>query len=192
MKRNYKAWKNKQKEETNRKKVDDYNTIAISSDEDVVVLSIGEDECCHVADPYDEWVIDLAASYHVTPKRDFFTLYKVGNLGKVKMDNKSYTDIVGICDICVETNTKYTLKLKDVRHILDMCLNLIYVSVLDKKGYESHLGNGKWKLFKGSLVFARGKICCTLYKTQVKLCRDAVNATQMIPCLICGIGSWLI
>jgi hypothetical protein len=27
-------------------------------------------------------------------------------------------------------------------------------------------------------VFARGKICCTLYKTQVKLCRDVVNAAQ--------------
>ena len=27
-------------------------------------------------------------------------------------------------------------------------------------------------------MFAKGKICCTLYKTQVKLCRDVVNATQ--------------
>jgi hypothetical protein len=144
----------------------------------VVVLSIGEDECCHVADPYDEWVIDSAASYHVTPRREFFTSYKAGNLGRVKMGNKSYADIVGIGDICVETNTGYTLKLKDVRHIPDMRLNLISISVLDKEGYESHLGNGKWKLFKRSLVFARGKICCTLYKTQVQLCRDVVNAAQ--------------
>uniref|UniRef100_A0A2N9EH16 Integrase catalytic domain-containing protein n=1 Tax=Fagus sylvatica TaxID=28930 RepID=A0A2N9EH16_FAGSY len=166
------------KEETNQKKADDHNTTAVSSDEDVVVLSIGEDECCHVTDPYDEWVIDSAASYHVTPRREFFTSYKAKNLGRVKMENKSYADIVGIGDICVETNTGYTLKLKDVRHIPDMRLNLISVSVLDKEGYESHLGNGKWKLFKGSLVFARGKICCTLYKTQVKLCRDVVNATQ--------------
>uniref|UniRef100_A0A2N9FNK6 Integrase catalytic domain-containing protein n=1 Tax=Fagus sylvatica TaxID=28930 RepID=A0A2N9FNK6_FAGSY len=138
----------------------------------------GEDECCHVADPYDEWVIDSAASYHVTPRREFFTSYKARNLGRVKMGNKSYADIVGICDICVETNTGYTLKLKDVRHIPDMHLNLISISVLDKEGYESHLGNGKWKLFKGLLVFARGKICWTLYKTQVKLCRDVVNAAQ--------------
>uniref|UniRef100_A0A2N9GFS8 Integrase catalytic domain-containing protein n=1 Tax=Fagus sylvatica TaxID=28930 RepID=A0A2N9GFS8_FAGSY len=152
IKRNCKAWKNKQKEETNQKKADDHNTTAVSSDEDVVVLSIGEDECCHVADPYDEWVIDSAASYHVTPRREFFTSYKAGNLGRVKMGNKSYADIVGISDICVETNTGYTLKIEGC--------------------------NGKWKLFKGSLVFARGKICCTLYKTQVKLCRDMVNAAQ--------------
>uniref|UniRef100_A0A2N9FFW3 Integrase catalytic domain-containing protein n=1 Tax=Fagus sylvatica TaxID=28930 RepID=A0A2N9FFW3_FAGSY len=178
IKRNCKAWKNKQKEETNQKKADDHNTTTILSDEDVVVLSIGEDECCHVADPYDEWVIDSVASYHVTPRKEFFTMYKARNLGRVKMGNKSYADIVGIGDICVETNTGYTLKLKDVRHIPDMHLNLISVSVLDKEGYESHLGNGKWKLFKGSLVFARGKICCTVYKTQVMLCRDVVNAAQ--------------
>jgi hypothetical protein len=47
--------------------VDDHNTIVVSSDEDVVVLSIGEDECFHVTDPYDEWVIN-SVSYHVTPK----------------------------------------------------------------------------------------------------------------------------
>ena len=27
-------------------------------------------------------------------------------------------------------------------------------------------------------MFARGKICCTLYKTQVKLCKDVVSAAQ--------------
>ena len=71
IKRNCKAWKNKQKEETNQKKVDDHNTATVSLDEDVVVLSIGKDECCHVVDPYDEWVIDSAASYHVTPRKEF-------------------------------------------------------------------------------------------------------------------------
>ena len=59
------------------------------------------------------------------------------------MGNKSYVNIVGIGHICVETNTGYTFKLKDVRHIPDMHLNLISISVLDKEGYESHLGNGK-------------------------------------------------
>ena len=62
----------------------------------MVVLSIGEDECCHVADPYDEWVIDSTASYHVTLRREFFTSYKAGNLGRVKIINKSYADIVGL------------------------------------------------------------------------------------------------
>ena len=94
------------------------------------------------------------------------------------MGNDSYADIVGIGDICVRDNTGYTLILKDVRHVPDIRLNLISTHVLEKEGYGNYFRDEKWRLSKGSLVFARGKICCTLYKTQVKLCKDVVSATQ--------------
>ena len=93
------------------------------------------------------------------------------------MGNDSYADIVGIGDIYVRTNTGYTLILKDVRHVPDIRLNLISTHVLDKEGYGNYFCGEKWRLSKGSLVFAKGKICCTLYKTQVKLCKDVVSAT---------------
>ena len=48
------------------------------------------------------------------------------------MGNDSCADIVGICDICVKANTRYTLILKDVRYVLDIHLNLISTHVLDK------------------------------------------------------------
>ena len=83
------------------------------------------------------------------------------------MGNDSYADIVGIGDICVRANTGYTLILKDVRHVPEIRLNLISTHVLDKEGYGNYFCGEKWRLSKGSLVFARGKICCTLYKTQV-------------------------
>ena len=70
------------------------------------------------------------------------------------MDNDSYIDIVGIGDICVRTNIGYTLILKDVRHVPDICLNLISTHVLDKEGYDNYFRDGKWRLSKGSLVFA--------------------------------------
>ncbi|KAL6337102.1 hypothetical protein AAG906_036416 [Vitis piasezkii] len=38
-----------------------------------------------------------------------------------------------------------------------------------RMSYENHFGKGKWKLIKGSLVVAKGKACCTLYKTQGKV-----------------------
>ena len=60
-------------------------------------------------------------------------LIGIKTLRLTNMGNKSYANIVGIGEICVETNTGYTLKLKDVRHIPYMCLNLISISVLDKK-----------------------------------------------------------
>ena len=49
------------------------------------------------------------------------------------MGNNSYANIVGIDDMCVRANTGYTLILKDVRHVPDICLNLISTHFLDKK-----------------------------------------------------------
>ena len=112
------------------------------------VLAIGQDDCRTVLDPYVEWVIDSAASYHVTPRKELFTSYKARNFGRVKMGNDSYADIVGIGDICVRANTGHTLILKDVRHVLDIHLNLISTHVLDKEGYGNYFFDGKWRLSK--------------------------------------------
>ena len=99
IKRNCKAWKNKQKEDKNQKRADDENTATVIVLEDEV-LAIGQDDCCTISDPYVEQVIDSAASCHVTPKNELFTSYKAGNFGRVKMGNDSYMDIVGIGDMC--------------------------------------------------------------------------------------------
>ena len=72
IKRNCKAWKNKQKEDKNKKKVDDENTTAVIVLEDEI-LAIRQDDYCTVLDPYVEWVIDSAASCHVTPRNELFT-----------------------------------------------------------------------------------------------------------------------
>ena len=107
------------------------------------VPTIGQDNCCTVSNPCVEWVIDSATSCHVTPRKELFTSYKAGNFGRVKMGNDSYANIVGIGDICVRVNTGYTLVLKDVRHVLDIRLNLISTHVLDKEGYDNYFCGGK-------------------------------------------------
>ena len=125
--------------------MDDENTTAVIVLEEEV-LAIGQDDCCIVLDPYVEWVIDSAASCHVTPRKELFTSYKAGNFGRVKMGNDSYADIVGIGDICVRANIGYTLILKDVRHVPDIRLNLISTHVLDKEGYGNYFRDGKWRI----------------------------------------------
>ena len=59
-----------------------------------------------------------------------------------------------------------------------MRLNMIFTHILVKEGYGNYFGDDKLRPFKGSLVFVGWKICCTLYKTQVKVCKDVVSATQ--------------
>ena len=96
----------------------------------------------------------------------------------MKTGNKSVSQIAGIGDICIKTSTGCTLTLKDVQHIPNLHLNLIYVHVLDKDGYNHFINSCDWKLIKGSLVVARGRLCCFLYKTQLKVFGGQLNAVD--------------
>ncbi|GKU94478.1 hypothetical protein SLEP1_g7975 [Rubroshorea leprosula] len=104
-----------------KKKVEDSNTTAVASTSggDVTLLcDCGE--CYHVENSDAEWIIDSGASYHCVPKREYFSTYKARDFGTIKMGNKSVSHIMGIGDICVQTNVGCTLTLKIVRHVPDM------------------------------------------------------------------------
>ncbi|CAL8167682.1 unnamed protein product [Prunus armeniaca] len=92
------------------------------------------------------WIVDSGASFHVTSQRDFFTSYTNGDFGN------------------------------DVRHVLDMHLNLISTGLLDDEGYTNVFAKRKWKLSKNSLVLARGKKENTLYMTHAKVSNGYLNA----------------
>ena len=109
--------------------------------------------------------MDSETSYHCVPKREYFSTYKARVFRTMKMGNKSVSQIVGIGEICIQTSMGCTLTLKYVRHIPDLRLNLISVHMLENDGYNHSINSGNWKLTKGSLVAARGKLCCLLYKT---------------------------
>ena len=149
-----------------QKQEDDKNITATTctSDNEVTLL-YNQEDCCHVTKQDVEWVVELAASYHYIPKREYFSTYKVGDCGTVKKGNKSVSQIAGIGYIYIQTSMGCTLTLKYVRHIPDLCLNLISMHMLNKDGYDHFISSGNWKLTKGSLVVARGRLCCSLYKT---------------------------
>ena len=121
--------------------------------------------------------MDSAASYHCVPKREYFSTYKEGDYGTMKMGNKSVSQNVRVGDICIQTSMGCTLTLKDVRHIPYLHLNLIYVHMLDKDGYIHFISSGNWKLTKGSLVVAQGRLCFP-YKTQAKVCGGQLNTVD--------------
>ncbi|PKI64686.1 hypothetical protein CRG98_014902, partial [Punica granatum] len=60
------------------------------------------------------WVADTGASFHVTPQRDFFSSYTTGDYGYVRMGNGQSCKIVGIGDVCLETELGCKLFLKKV------------------------------------------------------------------------------
>ena len=100
-------------------------------DEDVMVLSIEDQKCEHVAKNDVEWVVDSAAPHHIIPTKGLFTTYKAGDFGTVKMGNSSYSKIVGIGDVCIETNVGSTMMLKDVQHVPDLRMNVFSTLAMD-------------------------------------------------------------
>jgi hypothetical protein len=142
--------------------------------EDVVILSCEEHQCLHVEGHQGfEYIVDTGACYHATPNKEFFIMYKAKNFGTVKMGNSSHSSITGIGDIYLQTDIGCRLTLKDVRHIPDLCLNLISGDASDKYGFKHYLGGGEWKLSKGSMVVARGKSRNSLYRTTQRCSRMA-------------------
>ncbi|URE48637.1 hypothetical protein MUK42_14927 [Musa troglodytarum] len=125
-----------------------------------------------------EWIIDTGASYHATPQREFFATYRSGNFGVVKMGTHGISNIINMGDIHIKTNLGCKLVLKDVRHVVDLRLNLISVGRLDDEDYDSRFYKGQRKLSKGSLVITNGKKYHTLYKLHAKACGEQLNATE--------------
>ena len=86
MKRNYKILK--QGGDKSKKQEDDKNTATITyTGDNEVTLLCNQEDCCHVAEQDVEWVLDLAASYHCVPKREYFSTYKARDFCMVKMGN---------------------------------------------------------------------------------------------------------
>ncbi|KAL6319697.1 hypothetical protein AAG906_026766 [Vitis piasezkii] len=139
----------KRKQNKQKKKKDDKNISASISNSDEVLVLLNE--CLHVDEQRVEWIINTITSCHATSHLELFSDYRVGDFGTIKMGNFSHSKIVGMSDVCFETNMG--------------C-------------YKNHFGRSKWKLTKGSLVVAKGEACCTLYKTQRKVCNNELHDTE--------------
>jgi len=125
------------------------------------------------------WIIDNGATLHVTPRKEFFTSYTYADFGVLKMGDDGVSKVVGIGDVCLQTNMGMQLLLRGVKHALDIYFNLIFVQMLDDSGYENHFGSGKWKLSRGNLIVAKGERISKLYWTKALVAKDSVNAMDM-------------
>ena len=101
MKRNCHVWKKKQNKQNQKKEDDKNTTVFVFNSDEVLVLS---NEYLQVDEQGVEWIIDTAVSYHATPHLELFSNYRVRDFGTIKMRNSSHSKIVGMGDVCFETN----------------------------------------------------------------------------------------
>ena len=166
-------FKEQNKEKNSEKK---QNDTAVVTDGELMIIR--DDASINMISQEMDWVIDSGASFHVTSRADFFTSYSQGEFGNVRMGNEDVSKIVGMGDICLETNIGCKLLLRYVRHVPDIRLNLISTGKLDDEAYNNNFSDGKWKLSKDSLVVAKGKKTCSLYTMQAKICKGVVNTLE--------------
>jgi hypothetical protein len=94
----------------------------------VLAISISDD-CSN-----DKWVLDTTCTFHMSPKRDWFTTYDTVNGGSVLMGNNVACKIVGIGTIRIRMHDGIVRTLTNARHIPDLKKNLISLRSLDSLG----------------------------------------------------------
>lgn len=87
-----KKWQNEKKATTNNNE----ETIIVASEGEVLNIFSCEDACIYSSNHDNNLILDSGASYHATPSREIFVSYKSGNLGKVRLGNKSLCHIKGV------------------------------------------------------------------------------------------------
>ena len=110
-------------------------TSAIAKSEEQI-LFICDHSSENFASEECTWVIDSGASFPITPSRECFSTYTIGDHGYVKMGDNGECKIVGIRNVCLTTSTGCQLILEDVRHVSDIRLNMILIGWMDDEGYS--------------------------------------------------------
>ncbi|KAL0391481.1 UNVERIFIED_CONTAM: Retrovirus-related Pol polyprotein from transposon TNT 1-94 [Sesamum latifolium] len=84
----------------------------------------------------NEWLVDSGCTFHMTPFKEVLTNYKSGKLGSVSMANEKLCDVHGYGDVCLSFENGFKLTLKNVRHVPDLCHNLMSCAALEEDGLE--------------------------------------------------------
>ena len=92
----------------------------------------------------------------MTPNRDWFSTYEPMHKGVVLMGNNVSCKVAGIGTVRIRMFDGVVHTLGDVRHVLVLKRNLIYLSTLDAKGYKYTGEGGVLKISKGALIVMKG------------------------------------
>ncbi|GLT72015.1 hypothetical protein SLA2020_439880 [Shorea laevis] len=114
----------------------------------------------------DKWILDTACTFHMSPKKDWFTTYESVNGGTVLMGNDVACKIVGIGTIKIRMHDGIVRTLTNVRHIPDLKKNLISLGTLDSLGYKYSGEGGVIRVSNDSLIVMEGNKVDGLYFLQ--------------------------
>ena len=74
-----------------KKNEDDSTNVVIEEVQDVLLFAVDS--------PFDDWVLDLGVSFHITPHQEIIQNYATGDFGKVYLVDGMALDVVGMGDV---------------------------------------------------------------------------------------------
>eukprot|EP00253_Pinus_taeda_P032069 PITA_32069 len=90
------------------------------------------------------WFLDRGASFHMTGDRDLFSDLEDKDLGvQIEMGDDGRYSATGIGTISFERESRKPFVLKEVMHVPGLKKNLIFVAMLEDKGYDVVFSKGK-------------------------------------------------
>lgn len=103
-----------------------------------------------------DWVLDSACTFHMCPRRDWFSTYESAE-GSVLMGNNVSCRLVGIGTVRIKMHDGVIRTLAGVRHIPDLKRILLSLSTLDSNGYRYIGEGGVLRVSRGALVVMKAK-----------------------------------
>ena len=89
---------------------------------------VGDAHILSVDSPIESWIVDSGASFHSSPNKELFHNFVGGKFGKVHLAGNKSLEILGGGDVNKKFLNGGLWKLQDVRYILGLTKNLIFVS----------------------------------------------------------------
>jgi len=127
----------------------------------------------------DSWLLDSGCTYHMCPKREWFSTFKPYDEGTVLMGNDAVCKTVGIDNIRMRMFDEHVRTLINVRHVQDLKKNLLSLGDLEARGYKFSGVNGVIKVTRGSMMILKGERIANLYKlTESIIISDALAAKE--------------
>lgn len=100
----------------------------------------------------DVWLMDSGATWHMTPRREWFHQYEPISGGFVFMGDDHALEIAGIGTIKLKMFDGTVRIIQEVRHAKGLKKNLLSLGQLDNSGCKTHIQDGIMKIVKGALV----------------------------------------
>ena len=104
----------------------------------------------------DEWLCDLACSFHMCFRKEWFLNFTELDGVVVHLADNQPCKIDEISSISLKNHDGSTRVLTDVLYIPKLEKNLIYLETLESKGFTIIMKNGILKVVSGALVMMKG------------------------------------